>query len=217
MNNWIVTSPKTNRHFIKNQNFNKMKPKQFLLVIVAIAFAANVNATDLPKMSLAPMKDSKTLLSIEHSVPTVCEVSIRNQIGELVYYCRTKKKVANYQKVFNLSQLDDGNYRLIVNSGDCTIKNDLAKINGKIAVTATRNEMKPFFSIRDEKVILSYLNFHNEKMTVHVYDGNEHLFSQALGDDLAIHRVINMKALSPGHYELLLSDKHNQYWFSFSM
>ena len=193
-----------------------MKPKQILLVIVAIAFAANVTATDIPKMSLAPMKDSKSLLSIENTLPTVCEISIRNQSGEVMYYFKTKKKVENYKKVFNFSRLEDGNYRLIVKSGESTIKNDLKIAKGHISVENKRYEMEPYFTVRNDEVILSYLNFHKEKMTVHIYDRKACIYKKALGNDLAMHRVINMGALSHGDYDILLTDKHNQYWFSFS-
>ena len=83
-------------------------------------------------------------------------------------------------------------------------------------IDAALGRMRDFFALQDEKVILSYLNFHNEKMTVHVYDGNTRIFTKPLGNELAMHRSIDMKALTRGDYNLLLTDKHNQYWFSFS-
>ena len=193
-----------------------MKTKQFFLLIVAAAFAANVFATDVPTMNIAPMKDAKALISIASTLPEVLELSITNKWDEMMYYKKSTKKIYSYQKVFDLSHLEPGTYRLTVKSGDATIKNDLLIKDSKVVVLHQRKEMKPFFSTKDASVILSYLNFHNEEMTVRVYDTSDCIFTKKLGDDLAMHRIINLEELWSGNYHIVLADKHNEYWFSFS-
>lgn len=193
-----------------------MKTKHFFLLIVATTFVANVFATDIPRMSIIPLKDSKALVTIQHTVPDVSEISITTESGEVVYYKKSKKEIDLYKKIFDLSQLENGNYRLSLKAGNATVKNDLSIKNGIVSVLKQRNEMEPYFTVDKNNVILSYLNFEKEEMTVHVYNTNKLVYSKKLGNDLAMHRMLNLEKLKNGHYDIMLADAHNAYWFSFS-
>lgn len=193
-----------------------MKTKQFLLLIMAVTFVANVFATDIPKMSIIPLKDTKALVTIQHTVPDVSEISITTEKGEVVYYKKSKKEMDLYKKIFDLSQLENGNYRLTLKAGNTIVKNDLSINKGMVSVLHQRNEMEPYFAVDKNNVILSYLNFEKKEMAVHVYNTNKLVFSKKLGNDLAMHRMLNLEKLKDGHYDILLADNHNSYWFSFS-
>jgi len=193
-----------------------MKTKHFFLLIVAVTFVANVFATDIPKMSIIPLRDTKALVSVQHTVPNVSEISIASDRGEIGYYKKSKKEVDMFKKVFDLSQLENGEYRLTLKAGNATVKNDLMIENGMVSVLKQRNEMKPYFAAEKDNIILSYLNFNKEEMTVHVYNGNKLVFSKKLGNDLAMHRILNLEQLKNGNYNIHLIDTHNMYGFSFS-
>lgn len=193
-----------------------MKTKHFFLLIVAATFAANVFATDIPKMSIIPLKDSKALISIQQTVPAACVISITNHLGEVMYYKRSIKKADRYKKIFDLSLLESGEYCFTVKSGSNTIKNDLKIKNGVVSLVNKRQDMEPYFASHNDKVILSYLNFEKESMTVRIYDAKDMVFKKKIGDEFAMHRKLDVKALKNGDYDIQLSNKHKEYWFSFS-
>lgn len=201
---------------MKTLNFEIMKTKQFFLLIVAVAFAANVFATDIPKMSIIALEGSKALITVQNTVPEINEVSIITEFGEILYYKKSKKEVEDYKKIFDLSQLENGNYQLILKSGTATVKNDLMIKKGQVSVLKQRNEMEPFFAYNKGQVVLSYLNFSRDEMEVQVYEKNKLIFSKDLGNEVALHRMLNLGELKMGNYDILLADAHNEYWFSFS-
>lgn len=193
-----------------------MKTKQFFLSIVALAFIVNAFATEIPKVSIIPLEDTKALITVQQTTPYVSEITITTESDRVVYYKKTKKEADVYKKIFDLSQLDDGKYRVTMKAGTTTVKKDLLIKSGKISVLKQRNEQEPYFAYNNNKVVVSYLNFSREDMKVYVYDSKELVFSEKIGNDVALHRMLNMKALRDGNYDILLANAYNEYWFSFS-
>jgi len=193
-----------------------MKTKQLLLFIVAVTFAANLFATELPKMSIIPLTDTRALLTVKHSAPNTSEVTITSDMGEIVYYKKSKKEEELYKKIFDLSQLENGNYTLTVKTACATMRNELKVYKGTISLQNHSNEMKPYFATHKNDIILTYLNFETQAMTLRVYKSSKIVFSETLGNEFAMHRKLNITALNKGDYDIQLFNKDTEYWFSFT-
>lgn len=191
-----------------------MKTKQFLLVIVALVVAANVYASNTPKMSIIPLKDTKALVTASNETPVINEVSITDEYGKVVYYKRSKKKSADYKQIFNLSQLNNGSYEFKLRAGSNSIKKELSIDDGKICVKKESVEIEPYFAFENNLVKVSYLNFTKEDVKVDVYQDRKLVFTSKLGKDFLMHRALDMSELKKGNYDLVLANANNEYWFS---
>jgi hypothetical protein len=193
-----------------------MKTKKFFIVITALIIAANVFAIETPKVNITPLKDTKALVTIEHLTPSVNEVTITDGLGKVVYYKKSKNELNGYKKIFDLSQLEEGNYEMSLKSGSVTYKNDLKIENGTITVKKQRKEVEPYVNYQDNKMQVSFLNYENKNAVVKIYKESKLVFSSKLGEEFAIHRVFDLSALKKGDYDVLLASSDREYWFSVS-
>jgi YbbR domain-containing protein len=134
-----------------------MKTKQFFTVIVALVFATNVFATETPKMNIIPLKDTKALVAVEHET-SVNEITITDETGKIRYYKKSKNEMDGYKKIFDLSQLDEGSYEVMLKAGNITVKRNLCIEKGNVTVKQSRIEMDPYFSYANNILKGSYLN-----------------------------------------------------------
>lgn len=194
-----------------------MKTKQFFIAIMAVAFAVNVFATETPKMSIIPLKETKALITVTHETPSVNEITIADENGKIRYYKKSKNEMNGYKKIFDLSQLENGTYEVKLKVGVTTFKRGLELNNGKVSVHQQRIELDPYFSFEDNMVKVSYLNYKNEDVVVNVYNNHRKLiFSSELGNEFALHRAINLSELKSGNYDVMLASSDQEYWFSVS-
>lgn len=196
----------------------RMKTKKFFIVIVAFVFAANVFATETPKMSIIPLKDTKALVAFEQATPSVNEITITDETGKIRYYKKSKNEMKGYKKVFDLSQLENGTYVVKLKAGTTTYKTGLAINDGKVSVQKQRIEVDPYFSFKDNVVNVSYLNHRNEDVVVSVYNSKSSklIFSANFGNEFAVQRAINLSELKSGNYDVMLASSDQEYWFSVS-
>jgi hypothetical protein len=191
-----------------------MKTKQLFLAILAIVFTANVFATEIPKMNIIPLKDTRTLVAISQNTPAINEISIISEEGTIVYFKQSKKVTTGYKKVFDLSQLEDGTYTVQLKAGTATVKRELEINDGTILVTAQITELDPFFVFDNDVVKVSYLNFEEKDVAVSVFNKGQLIYTSNLGNEFTIHRGINLSKLERGNYNIMLANADNKYWFS---
>ena len=196
----------------------KMKTKQFFITMLAIVFAANAFATETPKMSIIPLKDTKALVAFEQATPSVNEITITDEYGKIRYYKRSQNEMTGYKKIFDLSQLENGAYEVKMKAGTTTVKRGLEIIDGNVSVQKQKIEVDPYFSFKNNVVNVSYLNHRNEDVVVNVYNrkSNKLIFSSNIGNEFAVHRAINLSELTSGNYDVMLASSDQEYWFSVS-
>lgn len=193
-----------------------MKTKQFLLVIVALVITTNVFATETPKMSVIPLKDTKAIVTIAYETPSINEISIVSENGSIMYYKRSKKPMTGYRKIFDLSQLESGKYELNLRVGKTAMKKEIAIEDGVVSVQKPQKQLEPHFSFADNMVKISYLNFENRNVRLCVFDKTRMIYSLKVGKEFAVHRALDLSALKTGNYDVLLANANKEYWFSVS-
>lgn len=192
-----------------------MKTKQFFTLIVVMVFVSNVFATETPKMSIIPLKNTKALVAIEHGT-SVNEITITDENRNIRYYKKSKNEMDGYKKIFDLSQLEEGSYEVMFKAGNATVKRNFCIEKGNITVKQQRMEMDPYFAFANNILKVSYLNYENEDVTVNVYNNRKLIFSSVIGNEFALHKAINLSELQKGKYDVMLANADKEYWFSVS-
>lgn len=182
--------------------------------MLAFAFAANVFATDRPKVSITPLEDKKAVVSILQETPAVNEISIFSSDGSMVYYKKSKNKFANYSQVYDLSQLEDGDYEFKMKAGLTTVKSGLKINNGKISVVAQEKVLEPFFTFSGNMLILTYLNFEKDDVKVCIYNRGNLIHSTELGNEFTLQKAFDFSKLKSGNYDVQLASANEEYWYS---
>lgn len=135
------------------------------------------------------------------------EVEILNDYGDIVYMHKAKSPAENYEKVYDLKNLDNGQYQFIVRTDNEEFARTLNIENGKISLAATEEDRKPFFTLNDKDLKFTYLNF--DKKDVHVYLYNsatgENVYQANLGSDFSITSGLDLTKLKRGSYEVVLA------------
>lgn len=191
-----------------------MKTKNLTLAIVAFLFAANIFATETPKMKVVPIEENKVLIAVNHNGQIANKLSIYDQSGEIIYFKKLKKGDTGYQRIFNLEKVGDGKYEVRLQHGRTTTKKSITVNEGNVSLEQQQPEIPPVFTEVDEGINLTYLNFAKKDVTVSVYKSDQLLTTADLGSDFTIHKRINLTALNRGNYNILLACDNKEFWFS---
>ncbi len=191
-----------------------MKTKNVIFAFVAFFFAANVFATETPKMKVIPIEETKLLIAVTQDEQAANQISISYQSGEIMYFKRLKKGTASYQSIFDFSQVDNGDYEVRLKYGKTSLKKTININDGKISVVKEKPEIPPVILKVDDGINLSYLNFAERNVYLLVYKQGQLLNESSLGSDFTILKKIDISALGKGNYDILLAVADNEYWFS---
>jgi len=85
--------------------------------------------------------------------------------------------------------------------------------NGKVKVLNQQKKVEPFFSMKGDKLELSYLNFAKEDLKFFVYDNNtrELLYEKNLDSGFAVHYALDFSMLESGKYNAVLAGENDFY------
>jgi len=192
-----------------------MKTKILILTFVAFTFTAKVFAAETPQMKVIPMVDAKLLISFNQYTPVVNTISIYSESGEMMYIKKMKKGTASYQRVYDLSKVENGNYEVTLKYGKNMLKKTIKVNDGKVTVSQEKADLPPVFTEADNGLNLTYLNFEKSDISISVYDNKRQLIKTAkLGSEFSICKKLNLAALEKGEYNILLASAEKEYWFS---
>lgn len=175
-----------------------------------MAFAVSASATEIPKMNVVALDDSRTLIAAVTSPNVASEVSITAQGGEIVYY-KKSKAAAQFKSILDLSELNDGMYTVSLKTGKVSTQRKLEVNQGKVHVQPMKRELDPFFSYNGDIVKLSYLNFNQNNISLLIYNGSQLVFQSKLGKDFRIQRAFDVSKMVKGEYNLVLSGTNQPY------
>ena len=191
-----------------------MKTKTSVIAIIAIFLATNVFAAKNLKFNITPLEDSKVLISINVKPSSKPSLTIVNDAGETIYFKRCKNNDNFKKQVFNFSNLENGNYEVKLTTGNTTFKNEMRIHNGVITVNKQNKEVQPYFSLEENLLKISFLNFEESKVEAQVYKKGTLIYEAEFGDNFTIHKGLDISNLEKGYYDLCLTNGHQNYWFS---
>jgi len=188
-----------------------MKTKRNIVTVLAVLIAAIGFATEKVKMNVIPLGSEKALVAFNAENPTNFEVTIKNDLSEMVYYYKSKKAKHTYRGQFDFSNLEDGKYFLCLNYGNKSLNSELTITRNDIQSSPVFKAMEPYFTQIGNKLNVSFLNTAKKPVYINIYQDEEHVTGAKLGRDFTIQKCVNLSNLKKGKYKVVLSDWYGEH------
>ncbi len=191
-----------------------MKTKSMAFSALALLVAVTVSATKLPTMNVIPVQKEKALVAFECASPSDFELSIQNSNGETLYYKKSEKPVQSFSTVVNFHELETGSYDVSLTYGNCKLSREVTILkNGNIAIGEEITQFAPSYKFEDNLLKVSYLNKKLRNVNMSIYQDGTYIAGKKLGKDMCIQKIFDLSKLDHGKYEVVLSDRENEYAF----
>ncbi len=191
-----------------------MKTIKLLFTVTALVIAAIANAVEKPKMNVIPLNADRAIVAITNENAAYFELSVENENGEMVYYKQTNKPLTDYQKIYDFSNLEDGNYVLNLKVNDTQLSRSIEVASKKLVVGDSKLTFDPYFNYDNNILKLSYLNFDKRNLNLSIYNDGNLVYKTKVGSDFAISSGYDLSKLESGEYKVVLSSLNDEYAFS---
>lgn len=187
------------------------------LVVALFAVANTVFASGNLKVNILPVSAEKAVVTISSLDDSNLTISIEDSQGKIVYYNENTDPKDNYRRVYDFSDLEDGQYKLTVVCKDLTTECQFQKSHKGIQVGNEKTTLEPFFGYEDGILRCSYLNFSKEKLTLYLFEKNQLIYSKNIGRNFNVIEALNLSKLRRGNYEALLSTGDKEYSYKINI
>jgi len=184
------------------------------MLIAFVAFANTLMASGNLKVNILPLTAEKAVVAISNSGASNFQISIENGKGEVVYYKETNADSKDFRKIFDFSKLEKGDYNLSVSVDGSTTERSFKIDNRNIAVGKEKSTMEPFFAYKEGILVLSYLNFAEENLSLNFYDKNDLVYSKKIGDRFNVNEGFDLTKLANGNYAVVLSTDSKSFTYN---
>jgi len=156
--------------------------------------------------------------------PDVAEsyrIKILNDEGAEMYASSRIKGAASFQKLFDLSSLADGNYRIELTSKNTTSVEKFSVVSHKLVrkdVEEKESELlTAFFRVAKEKLYVSHMNFEQAALRISIDDANgTEIYNSSLPKESAYSGMFDLTKLPSGEYQVTLVSGKNEYNYEFN-
>ena len=186
---------------------------KFMMLFVFAAFANNLFAVGNLKVNIIPLPSEKAVVVISSLTNSDLKISVKDNLGKIVYYKETSNPSSYYRKIYNFSYLEDGLYSLSVVSDDLTSERAFQIKHGDIEVGDEKTTIRPFFGYENGILKCTYLNFPKENLTLYFFDNDQLIYSKKIGRNFNVAEAINLSKLTKGNYVAILSTGNKEYTF----
>lgn len=181
------------------------------MLIAFVAFANTLMAGGNLKVNILPLTSDRAVVAISNTDAANFKISIRNNNGETVYYKETEGDSKDYRKIFDFSDLERGDYKLLVSVNGLTTEREFKIDNTKIAVGKEKSLLEPYFNFKDGALKVSYLNFPEENLSLNIYNDKDLIYSKELGNKFNVLEGWDLSKLSKGDYTVVLTSESKNY------
>lgn len=178
--------------------------KTNLLIAILTILSSAVVASGNLKVKMSQSESEKAVIEATNLNIELFEIKVENEFGELIF-SKTTEANTDYKRKYDFSALEDGVYFLNVTHGKEYYQKRFKLEAGEVNVLSEKKIVEPVFIQKGDKVKMSYLNYPQEEMSIHIYDYNELLHEQELKNEFTVHKSIDMSELRPGTYRIVLA------------
>lgn len=186
------------------KDFLKTMARLALLLVWFVLPLALQGRDDNPYISIHAVGEEKKVSLVLKNLKAPATVRLESTRGILLEEEVTKEE---YAKVFNLNELEDGNYKLVILTG-------VRETEQPIAITRTGlsmniNERQEFFTptlrMHDQLLDLSMLNNHLTSFTLQLEDAEGNLvFEDVVRNVVKVEKRYNLSQLPDGEYTVIM-------------
>jgi hypothetical protein len=180
----------------------------FLLVINSVFAVGNL------KLNVSMQNSQNAIVDISSYSDEMFSLSLIDENGNTLYYRENEGSGKNFQKIFDLSKLENGTYRLKVVCNSISSERLIQKTNNNFLVGDESTTIAPYFEFNNNILKCTYLNFSKEKVVLHIFNSDSELFDKALGTEFTIHHGVDLSKLEPGDYTAVLNAGLKQFAYN---
>lgn len=189
-----------------------MKIMKAISMMFVLTVITNITlATGNLKVNILPLTAERAVVSILNNTESKFEISVETAYGEILYHNQTRGNSNEYNKVYDFSKLEVGDYKLIVDIDDEISERAFSIDRSKINVGKLKSVVKPFFSFNENILRLAYLNPGNDKLKLSIFDGSELIYNKALENTFSVNEGWSLSKLDQGDYFVVLSAGDKRY------
>jgi len=181
------------------------------LLFAFVAFANTLFAAGNLVLNIIPLSSEKAVVAISSLTDSNLKISVKDDMGRLVYYKEISDPSSNYRKVYNFSDLEEGQYSLSVESNNLTTERPFEINHKTIKVGEEKTMLEPFFTFEDGYLKYSYLNFNKENVTLYFFEKNQLVYSKKMGRDFNVNSALNLSKLREGNYVAIIAAGGKEY------
>lgn len=200
-------------HTIKQLKKTIMKTTKWVLSTLALLIAAIGFATETPKMNIVATENNKILVSFESSIACPVELTITDADGVIMHYWKSDSPKNIVNQRINLSQLGHGIFNVALNYGGTSVNREMIITRREIKVGEPVKLLEPFFSFKNEKLNVSFLNVANKNVYLNVYKDGEYYNGMTLGKSIDIQKCIDFSMADNGNYDVVLTDYFKEHHY----
>ena len=171
-------------------------------------------AAEKPRLDVYPISEEKAVVALLNNPSSKIEITVRSEEGIIVYYKQTNSKEDNYRKIYDFSNLENGNYELSFKVNNYLVKRDIQVEKGSLKVGESEFRYDPYFRQEGEVLKLSYLNFDQNDLSISLIRNREVVFTKSLGRDFNTTRGFDLSKLERGSYQVVLADGSKDFYYT---
>lgn len=187
------------------------------MLFAFVAFANTLMAGGNLKVNILPLTSETAVVAISTVDASNLQISIENSRGEKVYYKETDADNKDYRKIFDFSNLEKGDYKLLVTTNGFTTERAFSIDKESIAVGKEKSLIEPYFAYKNGVLKISYLNFPEEKLSLDFYANNDLVYSKQIGNKFNVLEGFDLSKLEKGNYQVVLSSDSKSYSYDLDL
>ena len=139
--------------------------------LLASVLMSNVSwASGNLRVNILPKMEGNALVEISHNSVQNLEISVTAYSGEVVYYHEAEGNQNLFRKKFDFSKLPLGNYQFKVSIDGSSSEHMLSVGRNGVGVGETVKKSDPVFSLKNDLLIVSFLNHQNDNVEMAIYN-----------------------------------------------
>jgi hypothetical protein len=184
------------------------------MLLAFVAFANTLMAAGNLKLNILPLTSEKAVVAISNNAAANFQISIENEKGEKIFYKETHSDTKDYRKIFDFSDLENGDYKLTVSIDGSIAERKFKIASDNISVGKEKSITEPYFAFKDGVLKLSYLNFPEENLNVNFYKDKDLVYSKEIGNKFNIIEGFDLSNLEKGAYSVELSGENRIFTYN---
>lgn len=187
-----------------------------IILVAVLAIKALAATGEGPKVKLIPYKDEFAIITVNNASEEISQLAIEDAQGDIVYYREGLKSFQNfYHKTFDLRNLNDGDYKVIVENKSGRKELDFAITDGNVKVENGAATPSPYFEVKEDVLKLSLLNHTLRDVKLSISNEDQTFFRKSLGDDFSITTGFNLEQLTSGSYQVKITSGDETFSYNF--
>lgn len=166
------------------------------------------------------LKTDYAIVSAQNSFTEAFKVTIVNAAGETLYSSPRIKSSNSFQKLFDLSTLKDGDYKVILSGKNTIAEESFTVADHKLVKeekeVAANEKLNTFFRTSGNKLFVSHLNFMNDDLSIKISnEKGEVVYNSELPAESTYSGLFDISKLPTGHYQIALTSGNKIYSYDF--